>query len=78
MPAPSKSNPDGVGVNGEYAGFKAPHRADQSTVAGPGGYYGGSEVGNVVDREDINKTKDSVSRSGSQVFPGGTSSGSGY
>jgi hypothetical protein len=65
-------------VNGEYAGFKAPHRPDQSTVAGPGGYYGGSEVGNVVDREDINKTKDTVSKDKTSIYPGGTSSGSGY
>lgn len=45
--AGTKSNPDNVGIQNEYAGFKAPARPDASTV-GPGG--------NVVDRNRIPKT----------------------
>jgi hypothetical protein len=77
---PSKSNPwDALGDN-EYAGNVAPTRADQSTVGGAAGSYypDSNEQGNEVKPQAINKTKDTVSRSGSQAFPGGTSAGSGY
>lgn len=65
----------------EYAGFRAPQRADASTVAGGrGAYYSnpGGEAGNVVDRNRIPRTKDQVSRQGSAAFPGGESTGSSY
>jgi len=74
-----RSNPNNVGSPiSEYAGFKAPKRADQSTVGGPGGYYSGDQMGNVVDPSRINKTLDNVSTQASAAKPGGVSSGSGY
>lgn len=66
MPAPSKSNPNGIGVDNRYAGFKAPSRPDASTV-GPGG--------NKVDRKSINPTRDSVNPTPERVFPGGRPAG---
>jgi hypothetical protein len=77
---PSKSNPwDSLGDN-QYAGNVAPSRADQSLVGGAAGsfYPDSQEQGNEVKRQAINKTKDNVSRSGSQVFPGGASQGAGF
>lgn len=65
MPAPSKSNPNGIGVDNEYAGFAAPSRPDASTV-GPGG--------NTVDRSRINPTLNQVSTSKTTAKPGGVSS----
>lgn len=71
MPAPSKSNPDGVGVNGEYAGFVAPSRPDTKLAD----YYPADHEQSLqVDRARINPTRDTVTTNGSQVFPGGTSS----
>jgi len=69
----SKSNPWASGGANEYAGNNAPSRPDKSTT----GYYG-DPGGNVVDRSKINRTKDAVSSHGSQAFPGGESTGSGF
>lgn len=71
MPAPSKSNPNGIGVNSEYAGEVAPSRPDTRLSD----YYpSNTEKSLQVDRSKINPTRSSVSRNGSPVFPGGTSS----
>ena len=79
MPGPSRSNPDSIGVNNEYAGFKAPKRADATTTGGRGdSYYKGDPAGNIVDKGRMNRTKDAVSNDKSTVFPGGVSSGGGY
>lgn len=76
--ADSKANPNSLLGRNEYSAQNINlHRPDQSTIAEAGGFYGGSG-GNRVDRADINKTKDRVSSQKSDVFPGGTSSGSGY
>ena len=73
-----KANPNGLNGANEYSAQRLNlHRPDASTIAEPGGYYGGSG-GNRVDRADINKTKDRVSSQKTDVFPGGTSSGSSY
>ncbi len=66
--AGTRTNPSDVGKLTEYAGNVAPKRADASTVA-PGG--------NVVNRDTINKTYDTVSSKGTQAKPGGEHSSSG-
>jgi len=72
--ANSKAAP--LGETNEYV--KAPQRADQSVIGGAiAGLYHGDATGNVVDLDQINRTKDRVGK-GSRIFPGGVSSGSGF
>ena len=75
----SKTNPNVVGGANEYAGFAAPTRDDQPTIAGaPGAYYGNDSPGapgNVVDRNRIPKTNDNVSKDVTLTSPAGTVSG---
>lgn len=73
----SRTNPGSVLGDNEYAGFRAPSRPDQSTIAKPGGFYGGSG-GNTVDRGAIPKTMDSLDKNATQANPLGQSHGSGY
>lgn len=71
MLAPSKSNPDSVGVDNEYAGFVVPSRPDTPLSD----YYpANTEKSLQVDRGRINPTRSNVSKQGSHVYPGGTSS----
>jgi hypothetical protein len=76
-----KTNPNSIGGPTEYAGFKAPKRADASTVAGhAGAYYDnpGNEHGNSVDRARINKTIQGYDPTKSTIKPAGTPSQFGY
>lgn len=71
MPASSKSNPNGVGVNNDYAGFVAPTRPDTKLAD----YYpSNGEKSLQVDRARINPTRNAVSENPSPIYPGGTSS----
>lgn len=72
----SAQNPaDALGPN-EYAGFVAPSRPDQSTIAQAGGFYGGSG-GNTVDHNAINKTFDVLDQNATQSKPLGQSHSTG-
>ena len=71
------ANPATTLGDNEYAGNRAPHRPDQSTIASPGGFYGGSG-GNTVDRGAIPKTMDSLDKNATQANPLGQSHSSGY
>lgn len=71
------ANPGTVNGENEYAGFVAPKRADQSTIAQPGGYYGGSG-GNTVNRGDIPKTMDVLDKNANQANPLGQSHSTGF
>jgi hypothetical protein len=72
--AGDKTNPSVVGGANEYAGFRAPKRADKSTI----NYYGDDPSGNTVNRGTIPRTLDQVGTKGSQAKPGGMPSGSGF
>jgi hypothetical protein len=70
-------NPGSVLGPNEYAGFVAPSRPDQSTIAQSGGYYGGSG-GNQVDPARINRTQNELDKNQTQQKPLGQSHSNGF
>ncbi len=58
-----------------YQGYVAPCQPDMTTTGGmPGSYYQGNELGNVVNRNRINRSMGAGSATGSKTSPIGIQS----